>query len=124
MSFGSRDDRTTRIKEFVSYIINNDNDKVLAEFFKTVHEQEIKEDIFDFFDNVRMDYNNQEKNREVFVHKLDRETYVIEMSGTKYPILVYRFCFSLKIRSISPLKKGETIIGWVQSNVKFKDNRE
>jgi len=122
VSFQSMNRKTASINKFVLAIIDNDNEKVLHKFFKSVNDPEVKGYIFDFFEALRTTFNSLEK-KEINVNKLNKATYEIEMGNIKYPILIYRNCCRLKIKSVTPLKKGDIITGWVQANVKFKDEK-
>ena len=117
MSFQSQNKTTIKINEFVIEIIEGENENILQKFFPKIHNPDIKGFIFDFFKEIRVIYNKNE-NRKIHIKKLNKVTYQIEIDESKYPILIYGYHCRLKIKSVTPLVKGDVIVGWVRAKLK------
>jgi len=117
MSFQSQNKTTIKINEFVIEVIEGENEYILKKFFPKIHNPEIKGLIFDFFKEIRVIYHKNE-NRKIHIKKLNKVTYQIEIDDSKYPILIYGYNCRLKIKSVTPLLKGDIIVGWVIAKLK------
>jgi len=117
LSFQPQNKKITKITEFVIEVIEDENEIILKKYFPKVKNLEIKRFIFDFFKEIRVSYNKNE-NRKIHIKKLNKVTYQIEIDESRYPILIYGYHCRLKIKSVTPLLKGDIIVGWVRAKLK------